>query len=81
MTRAVKLSEAQRLARRKRIVKAMYRRWLEDEKILDEIAQWPEPQYSDLNEMLRNLGTAIAYAQSFVTRTDARRLALKDAGE
>lgn len=53
---------------KKRRVRAIYRRWLEDEKFFDTIAQHPEPQYSDVQEVLRNLGTAIAYAQAYVAR-------------
>lgn len=55
-------------AQKKRKVKAIYRRWLEDEKFFDEIAQRPDQQYSDVQEVLRNLGSAIAAAQSFVNR-------------
>jgi hypothetical protein len=60
-------------AQKKRKVKAMFRRWLEDEKLLDEIAQRPEPQFSDLSEVLRNLGSAIAYAQAYVNKDAAQR--------
>ena len=35
------MTEAQKASK----VKAMYRRWLQDEKLLDEIATLPEPQY------------------------------------
>ena len=52
-------------AQKKRKVKAMYRRWLDDEKLLDEMANRPEPEFSHLSEILRNLGTAIAYAQAY----------------
>ncbi len=52
-------------AQRQRKIKAMYRRWLQDEKFLDSIAD-PLFQYSDTMEMLRNLGTAIAYGQAYV---------------
>jgi hypothetical protein len=51
-----------------KIVKAMYRRWLEDEKTLNELAQRPEPQFSDMSEVMTNLGTAIAYAQAYVNK-------------
>jgi hypothetical protein len=56
------------LAQKKRKVKAIYRRWLEDEKFFDEIASSQEPEYSDISEVLRNLGSAIAYAQRFVAK-------------
>lgn len=51
-----------------RRVKAIRRRWLEDEKFFDEIAVNPEPEFGDVQEVLRNLGSAIAYAQAYVTR-------------
>lgn len=54
--------------RKMHIVKGMYRRWLEDEKMLDLIAVLPEPEFGDIQEMLRNLGSAIAYGQAYVTK-------------
>lgn len=56
---------------KRRKIKAIYRRWQADEKFFDEIATNPEPQYSDINEVLRNLGSAIAYAQA-AARTPPR---------
>jgi hypothetical protein len=53
-------------AQKKQKMKAMYRRWLKDEELLDEIAERPEPEFSDMQEILRNLGSAIAYAQAYV---------------
>lgn len=53
-------------AHRNRKIKAIYRRWLEDEKFFDEIADGRE--FSDTTEVLRNLGGAIAYAQAMVNK-------------
>ncbi len=58
------LTEAQKA----RKVKAIYRRWQQDEAFFDEIAVHPEPQFGDIQEVLRNLGSAIAYAQAYVTK-------------
>ncbi len=56
-----------------RKVQAMYRRWLEDEKAFDKMAAGKdEPEYSDVQEVLRNLGTAIAYAQAIVRKHNER---------
>ncbi len=55
-------------AQKVRKVKAIYRRWLQDEKFFDEIATNPEPEFGDIQEVLRNLGSAIAYAQAYVTQ-------------
>lgn len=61
-------------AQQKRKVKAIYRRWLEDEKFFDAIAPRPDQEFSDIQEVLRNLGSAIAYAQRFVAaRSDRDR--------
>ena len=65
-------------AQKARKVKAIYRRWLEDEKFFDEIAVNPEPQFGDVQEVLRNLGSAIAYAQAYVTRHSAVNQQLKE---
>ena len=58
------MTEKQKL----RKIRAIYRRWLEDEKFFDSITRQNEPQYSDNQEVLRNLGSAIAYAQAIVTK-------------
>jgi hypothetical protein len=55
-------------AQKIRKVKAIYRRWLEDEKFFDEIAVNPEPQFGEIQEVLRNLGSAIAYAQAYCVK-------------
>ncbi len=49
-------------AQQRRKIKTIYRRWLEDEKFFDEIAVRPSEEFSNVTEVLRNLGSAIAYA-------------------
>jgi hypothetical protein len=58
-------------AQQKRKIKSIYRRWLEDEKFFAEIASRPIAEYSDVAEVLRNLGSAIAFAQAMANKTDA----------
>jgi len=65
-------------AQKARKVKAIYRRWLKDEKFFDEIATNPEPEFGDIQEVLRNLGSAIAYAQAYVTRQSVTNQQLKE---
>ena len=51
-------------AQKRRRIKAIYRRWLKDEEFFNEIMPRPAEEFSDINEVLRNLGSAIAYAQA-----------------
>lgn len=59
----VKLTDLQ--IRRK--VKSIYRRWMEDELFFDALAADPDKEFSDVAEVLRNLGSAIASAQAMGT--------------
>lgn len=63
MAGKVKLTDLQ--LRRK--VKSIYRRWMEDELFFDELASDPDREFSDVTEVLRNLGSAIASAQAMGT--------------
>ena len=65
-------SEALTEKQKARRVKAIYRRWLEDEKFFEEISVRPESEFGDVQEVLRNLGSAIAYAQAYVNKRTAR---------
>lgn len=51
----------------KRLVSAMVRRWRRDEAAIQKLAATDEPEFSDVAEIARNLGTAIAHADSFLT--------------
>ena len=55
----------------KRTVRAMVRRWRKDEARLEELFGAGSDEFSDVTEMLRNIGTAIAYAQGYVNAHDA----------
>lgn len=46
-------------------VRAIADRWLRDREFFEQIAVRPEPQFGDVEEILRNLGTAIAYAEAY----------------
>lgn len=59
-------------ATQRRQVKLIYRRWLKDEAFFDEICARPNQEFCDVTEVLRNLGSAIAYAQAMVKIKDAR---------
>lgn len=61
-----KLTKAQ--ARRK--IRTIYRRWLEDEKFFDDIAERPCAEFSKVAGVLRNLGSAIAYAQAMTNQSE-----------
>lgn len=53
----------------RRSVRAMRDRWAHDERRLAEMFGAYEPEdFSEASEMQRNLGTAIAYANSFLAK-------------
>jgi len=52
-------------AQKRRKIRSIYRRWLDDEKFFKSIADENEPEYGDNAEVLRNLGSAIAYAIAY----------------
>lgn len=58
-------------AQQRRRIKAIYQRWLKDERFFDEVAERPAEEFSDVVEVLRNLGSAIAYAQAMAAKRDA----------
>lgn len=62
------MTEAQKI----RKIKAIYRRWLEDEKFFDAIAVRPMAEFGDVTEVLRNIGSAIAAAQAIANRIGAK---------
>lgn len=55
---------------KRRSVKAMVRRWRDDEaRLIDLFGEiGGEKDYTDSAEMLRNLGSAIAYADGYLSR-------------
>lgn len=59
-------AEAQQVRMQK--IKQMYRRWLKDEAYLSSLVTRTEGEFSSVNEMLRNLGSAIAHAQREVAK-------------
>jgi len=68
------MTEAQKI----RKIKAIYRRWLEDEKFFDEITARPMPEFGDVTEVLRNIGSAIAAAQGIVTSEIAQETEVEE---
>jgi hypothetical protein len=61
------MTHAERHVRKR--LREIYRRWLEDEKFFDELATRQPAVFSNANEVLRNLGSAIAYAQRMAANT------------
>ncbi len=68
------MTHAERRARKQ--LRAIYRRWLEDEKFFDELATRQPQEFSNATEILRNLGSAIAYAQRMAASPQALALSV-----
>lgn len=56
-----------------RKVKAIYRRWLDDEEFFGDLVVLPAQEFGNVQEVLRNLGSAIAAAKSYVIAAESKR--------